>query len=105
LWSPDGDELYYCQYYEIYSAKIETSPNLKPGKPEVLFEKPYYYDGAAVGISAAWDIHPDGDRVLMIKPPPAADEESSEASTAEEPRKIRIVTNWFEELKQKAPIP
>jgi serine/threonine protein kinase len=105
LWSPDGDELYYCQYYEIYSAKIETSPNLEPGKPEVLFEKTYYYDSAAVGISAAWDIHPDGDRFLMIKPPPAADEESSEASTTEEPRKIRIVTNWFEELKEKAPIP
>jgi serine/threonine protein kinase/Tol biopolymer transport system component len=105
LWSPDGDELYYCQYYEIYSAKIETSPNLEPGKPEVLFEKTYYYDSAAVGISAAWDIHPDGDRFLMIKPPVETDEESPEASTAEEPRKIRIVTNWFEELKEKVPIP
>jgi hypothetical protein len=41
----------------------------------------------------SWDISPDGKRFLMLK------EAEAEAS-----RKINIVLNWFEELKQKAPV-
>ena len=46
------------------------------------------------------NIHPDGERFLMIKPPASEDSDS----TAETPRKIVIVTNWFEELKQRVPV-
>jgi hypothetical protein len=103
LWSPNSPELFYCQYEEIMSVKVETDPKLNLGKPEVLFRKTYYYDTDSGGISAGWDIHPDGDRFLMIKPPAAVDEESSETSAVEESRKIIIVTNWFEELRKKVP--
>jgi hypothetical protein len=45
-----------------------------------------------------WDISPDGKRFLMIKPAGATT--SADAS----PRKINIVLNWFEDLKQRVPI-
>jgi hypothetical protein len=38
----------------------------------------------------AWDISQDGKRLLMLK-------------DAEALRKINIVVNWFEELKQRVP--
>jgi hypothetical protein len=46
-----------------------------------------------------WDISPDGKRFLMIKPPTS----TGAASPAEGLRKINIVINWTEELKQKVP--
>ena len=46
-----------------------------------------------------WAIHPDGDRFLMIKPPAGA---SSLVDRG--PRKINIVLNWDEELKQRVPV-
>ena len=51
-----------------------------------------------------WDIHPGGKRFLMIKPTETTEDESTDESTAETPRKIIIVTNWFEELKQRVPV-
>jgi hypothetical protein len=45
-----------------------------------------------------WDISPDGKRFLMIKPP------GIQASASEEPRKIIVVLNWLEELKQRVPV-
>jgi hypothetical protein len=46
-----------------------------------------------------YDIHPDG-RFLMIEPRLISVAESS----PEGPRKIIIVKNWFEELKQRVPV-
>jgi hypothetical protein len=40
-----------------------------------------------------WDISPDGQRFLMVKPV-----EPQQAAT-----QINVVLNWFEELKQKVP--
>jgi len=55
----------------------------------------------STGDEQPWDIHPDGKRFLMIKPPTSA----STAPPAAGPRpKINIVLNWFEELKQRAPV-
>ncbi len=40
-----------------------------------------------------WDISPDGKRFLMLKD-----------AAVEGSRKINIVLNWFEELKQRVPV-
>jgi len=47
-----------------------------------------------------WDIHPDGKRFLMIKPSAQTDNESTVATI----KKLNIVVNWLEELKQKVPV-
>jgi hypothetical protein len=46
---------------------------------------------------ARHSIHPDGKRFLMMKDVEPA------GKPAETPRKINIVLNWFEELKQRVP--
>jgi len=60
----------------------------------MLFQKTYVPADAA---GPAWDISPDGKRFLMIKQPVSTDA----AAAAEGPRRINIVLNWFEELKQR----
>jgi hypothetical protein len=45
-------------------------------------------------------MHPDGKRFLMIKLPPGTEE----VTTPSGPRKITIVMNWDEELKQRVPV-
>jgi len=99
LWSPDGRDLFYRSGNAVMGVSVETEPAFKAGKPEILFR------GAYVQMSARddeqpWDIHPDGKRFLMLKPPSSA----AGASMAEGPRRINIVLNWFEELKQRVPI-
>jgi hypothetical protein len=42
-------------------------------------------------------------RFLMIKPPTVTNAESSVGSATAEPRKIIIVLNWFEEVKERVP--
>ena len=69
---------------------VETDPIIELGTPEFLFAVPYL----------AWDIHPNDKRFLMLKSADTADGESP----AEAPRKIIVVTNWFEELKERVPV-
>jgi serine/threonine protein kinase len=96
LWSPDGREIFYRKDDAIIAVSVETEPTFKPGKAEILFRGPYVL---LVGNEGhPWDINPDGKRFLMMKEPP------STPSAAAGPRKINIVLNWFEELKQRVPV-
>jgi serine/threonine-protein kinase len=92
LWSPDGRELFYRNGDETMAVRVETEPIFKPGKPTVLFRGAYF---KALGSLTAWDISPDGKRFLIVK--------EAKPTAAEVPRKINIVVNWFEELKQRVP--
>ena len=97
LWSPDGDILFYRNRDAVMAVPVKTEPDLKIGSPKVLFQKQYDYGLGPVGNT--WDIHPDGDRFLMMKPI-----EGDTASTRSI-RKIKIILNWFKELKEKVPVP
>ena len=68
---------------------IATQPIFAAGKPRVLFDGRYQ---ATLGTSPNYDVTPDGQRFLMLKP---------NESAAEAPTQINVVLNWFEELKQK----
>jgi serine/threonine-protein kinase len=96
LWSPDGRKLYYRSGDAVMAVSVETESALKFGKPEILFRGPYTPSSGREG--HPWDISPDGKRFLMMK--------ESGATTAAEmgPRRINIVLNWFEELKQRLPV-
>ncbi len=95
LWSPDGKELFYRNGDSYMAVDVETEPPLKYGKPEVLFKGAYSSNSNPHNYTF-WDISPIDKRFLMIKP--AAAEAKSRADI---PRKISIVVNWFEELKQR----
>ena len=93
LWSPDDRALFYRSGDAAMAAPVETEPTFKLGKPTVLFRGSFPgRPGLDLPDFAYWDISPDGKRFLMLKKP-----------TAEAPRKINIVVNWFEELKQRVP--
>jgi serine/threonine protein kinase/Tol biopolymer transport system component len=99
LWSPDGKELYYLSADNyIMAVSVKTEPTLSLGTPEPLFQNRNL--GLIFGGGYPWDIHPDGGRFLMIKPP--AGERG--AIPVIGPREINIVVNWFEELKQRVPV-
>ena len=85
---------------------VETKPTFNAGAPRELFKGTYHSFSNILRLNnTPWDIHPDGDKFLMIKPYEMTEEGSSEEYTAaEEFRKIVVVTNWFEELKEKAPV-
>ena len=71
LWSPDGREIYYLVGYSeveaVMGVAVETEPVFRPGKPRLLFNGKY--TGPAPDNGVPWDIHPDGKRFLLIKPP------------------------------------
>jgi len=98
IWAPNGREIFYLSSEDgsVMANALETTPAFRPGTPRLLFK------GAFMGSSAVsgtpWDMHPDGKRFLRMKPPGAS------PSTAAAPRKIHIVLNWFEELKQRVPV-
>ena len=69
--------------------RVETEPTFKPGAPEVLFMGRYF----TPPLGRQYDIHPDGQRFLMIK-------ETEETSSRQE---LILVLNWFDELKRLVP--
>ena len=101
LWSPDGQNLYYRNGNAVMEVVFEAESTLMSNKPKELFPDIYFAkDYPNMTDWFPWDIHPDGKRFLMQKPSAVTGGESSGEDTAtEEPRKIIVVTNWFEELK------
>jgi hypothetical protein len=91
VWNPNGRELFYRSGSKMVAVEIAAQPSFSVGTPKVLFEGPYQ---PAPFTTPNYDVSPDGQRFLMIKPSAAG-----EAA----PTQIVVVQNWFEELKQKVP--
>jgi serine/threonine-protein kinase len=91
-WSPRGDELFYRSGDAVMAVSVKTEPGFDVvGKPRVLFR----------GLFAApWDVSPDGKKFLMVKPAGIAAELADKGGG-----KISVILNWFEELRQRAPLP
>ncbi|HSG63552.1 MAG TPA: hypothetical protein VLD39_01060, partial [Gammaproteobacteria bacterium] len=94
LWSRDGRELFYRNGTVLMVVAVETSSTFSAGNPEILFEGRYFggVGGAPQG-GRAYDVSPDGQRFLMIKP----------VGTSTAAPRIVIVENWFEELERLVP--
>jgi len=80
---------------------VEMEPILSFGTPKILFGGIYKRPNPDdLSRQTMWDVHPDGKRFLMIKPPESTDDDT----TVGPRRKINIVLNWSEELKQRVPV-
>jgi len=88
VWDPFGKKLYYRVGDKMMVVTVDTVPEFIASTPKELFPGRY----VSCRFSANYDITPEGDRFIMIKP----DEES-------EPTQINVVLNWFEELKRRVP--
>jgi eukaryotic-like serine/threonine-protein kinase len=91
-WNPRGGELFYRSGNRMMAATISTEHGFAVGKPRELFEGDYLttFGGYA---RANYDVSPDGQRFLMLKPVQA------QAPITE----INVVLNWSEELNRLVP--
>jgi serine/threonine-protein kinase len=89
VWNPNGKELFYRSGDKMMAVDISTQGGFSAGKSKMLFQGPYL---PTVGTFPLYDVSPDGQRFLMLKPI-----EQTASLT-----QIVVVQNWFEELKQRA---
>ena len=74
VWSPDGRELFYVGpgRANLMVAPIETEPTFSSGTPKPLFGVSGYVVGGR-GSGREFDLAPDGDRFIFLKPGTTAD--------------------------------
>ncbi len=89
VWSADGTELFYRQGTSIMSVRVQTDGEIVAGEPRVMVSGDYGVEYTSSG-SQTYDVAPDGQRFIMTQ--------SVEHAA---PRQIRVVLNWFEELKER----
>ena len=88
VWAPDGRELFYRNGFKWMAVRFRaTPPEFGAEPPRLLFGGPYVN---VPGFS--YDVAPDGQRFIMIR-------------GAEEGKvtQLKVVLNWFEELKRGVP--
>jgi serine/threonine protein kinase/Tol biopolymer transport system component len=90
VWSPDGKELYYRRRSQLVAVPIKTSPTFMPGQGRVLFEGSFAEEIG--GRNQNYCVSPDNQRFLIVR---------QGAGTT--PQSLRVVFNWFEELKRLVP--
>jgi Tol biopolymer transport system component len=92
VWSPDGRELFYRSGDRMMAVEIQTEPEFESGEPVELWKRPYFSQDR---LFTRYDVASDG-RFLMLGIP-----NLDEAKTMT----INVVLNWFEELKERVPVP
>ena len=65
-WGPDGKELFYVFGRRFMRVAVQTAPELKVSKPEMLFEGTYRRITGSPGFTS-FSVSSDGRRFLMIK--------------------------------------
>jgi Tol biopolymer transport system component len=92
LWAAGGREILFsipgAELLTITAVSIETSPTVRSGRPQKLFD----HRNLGTLYGASHDVARDG-RLLMIR---RGEEELA-------PRSIQLVEGWFEELKRRVP--
>ena len=89
VWSPNGQELFYMTGSKLMVVPVINGKKLQFGKPSTIFD-------FEVGSDKAfnYDISPDKAWFVGLQRDPTAP-----------PDNIEIVLNWFEELKERVPVP
>ena len=79
-WARNGRELFYCNGDATMSVKIDTTPSLSPGRPNLLFRNV---------AQRAYDVMPDG-RFLVVEELPSRFQP------------ITVALNWLQELQHRS---
>ncbi len=92
VWAPHGGELYFLKDGVLMAVPVQTAPVFRRlDDPHRIHPGPFVTNGAN---AQSFDIHPDGKRFLMTQ---VVVENSSP--------EIHFIQNWFEELKERVPVP
>lgn len=88
-WSPEGRTLYFWRESSgldtLFAVDVIRDQGVRVGAAEAVL---------ALETGQGWDLHPDGDRFIVLVPA-ARVSESSAAS------RYLVVLNWFEELRER----
>ena len=90
VWAPNGAELFYRDQDKLMAVDVETEAAFAAGKPRVVFEGAYE---GPISSRANFDISPDGRRFFMLQ----------KAAQKDVSTDIKIVPNWFQEVRRRAP--
>ena len=95
LWSRDGQELFYVGGQGMMRVSVESGARLEFGRPELVFSMDAY---VAVPLTEPrmYAISPTDQRFLVIRP---------DGQTEGTQPQINVILNWFEELKERVPVP
>ncbi len=101
VWSRDGEELFYIEPgppARLMSVAVELDAAFTPGSRQAIMDWPYYFE--AQGAGRTYDVALDGERFIAVRL------ELAETGDNEgEPTGLNVVLNWFEELKERVPLP
>ncbi len=102
VFSADGSEIFYFDGAGLSSASVEYAP-FRVGNPQMLFRGQYWYGVANPqgDLGRAWDVDPRNDRFLLITLPDAGEGEGDQQAAL----RINVVLNWFDELRERVPLP
>ncbi len=88
-WNADGSELFYRDNTSMVA--VEIGPDGQPRGTQELF--PDAYRRGPFGNVTDYDIDVEGSRFLMLK------------NSATASGRIHVILNWFQELKERVPVP
>ena len=97
VWSPDGRELFFRTIEgDMMAVNVDVGAGFTFELPRKLFDGQIDMNLEVPGQRGlqTYDVHPDGDRFLMVTEP-----------QGQLTQQINIVLNWFEELKERVPVP
>jgi len=99
-WSPDSREVFFHRgnASTMHGVRIETQPAFTASPPSDLPVRLFEWDANV----RKYDITPDGKQFVMLYAPQTT--AVATATAPAEPQEIRVVLNWFEELKRLAPV-
>jgi serine/threonine-protein kinase len=99
-WAPDGESIYYRNGTTFFEVDVTLEPSFSVGATREVLREPRYLSRRP-GLPSNYDLHPDGNRLLLVL---AADAESG-AGAEYDPvaagdvlEDLYIVTNWFTRL-------
>lgn len=94
-WSPNGRDLFYTGADgALMSVAVNAGTTVTLGMPTRLFDRSYFSGIISGGVT--YDVAPDGQRFLVLRP-------SGDPDEPNEPARIIVVKNWVEELKRLVP--
>ena len=80
----------YLNDGRLWAIEVETDPSLPPGNPVELFDITLWRLQLRY---LSYDVTPDGQWFVFVR------------RDLRRIREINVVLNWFEELKEKVPVP
>jgi Tol biopolymer transport system component len=93
LWAPGGKQLFYVNGNHVMSVDLNAESGLHAARPRMVFERA---PSGTARDSGQWGhtyaVFPDGKRFLFV-----------ENVVQPEVRELRVVLNWFEELRARVP--